>query len=170
MDGATAIFENIVINTDSSNYTGYARLNATYNNCTINGTYTLYGNSTFNNCTFNVSGDVYNIWTWGAPEAEFNNCIFNNDGKAMLLYGTVDTKLTLNGCIFNDKGGLPDLKAAVEIGNDYDKSYELIINKATVNGYEINDKGINTGTTLWGNKNSMGTDKLDVTIDGVDVY
>ena len=170
LDGATAIFENIVINTDSSTYTGYARLNATYNNCTINGTYTLYGNSTFNNCTFNVSGDVYNIWTWGAPEAKFNNCIFNNDGKAMLLYGTVDTKLTLNGCIFNDKGGLPDLKAAVEIGDDYGKSYELIINKATVNGYEINDKGINTGTTLWGNKNSMGTDKLNVIVNGVDVY
>ena len=33
-----------------------------------------------------------------------------------------------------------------------------------------NDKGINTGSTLWANKNSMGTDKLNVVIDGVDVY
>ena len=39
-----------------------------------------------------------------------------------------------------------------------------------VNGYEINDKGINTGTTLWANKNSMGTDKLSVTVDGKKVY
>jgi len=170
LDGATVVFDNISITTNSSTYTGYARLNATYNNCTINGTYTLYGNSEFNNCTFNVSGDVYNIWTWGAPNATFNGCTFNSDGKALLLYGTEDTKLTVDGCIFNDNGGLTDLKAAIEIGNDYNKSYELIVNDTTVNGYEINDKGINTGTTLWANKNSMGTDKLNVVVDGVDVY
>ncbi|MBQ8644605.1 MAG: hypothetical protein IJ469_08130 [Candidatus Methanomethylophilaceae archaeon] len=170
LDGSTATFENITINTDSTTYTGYARLNATYKNCTINGTYTLYGNSTFEGCTFNVSGDVYNIWTWGAPEATFTNCTFNSDGKAMLLYGTVNTKLTLDNCTFNDKGGLTDLKAAVEIGNDYGTSYELIVNNTVVNGYEINDKGITTGTTLWANKNSMGADKLNVVVDGVDVY
>lgn len=170
LDGATVTFEGVVINTDSTTYTGYARLNATYNNCTINGTYTLYGDSEFNNCTFNVSGDVYNIWTWGAPNATFNNCTFNSDGKALLLYGTENTKLTLNNCTFNDNGGLDDLKAAVEIGNSYNKSYTLIVNKTVVNGYEINDKGINTGTTLWGNKNSMSKENLNVVVDGVDVY
>ena len=170
LDGSTVVFENVTITTNSSTYIGYARCNGTYNNCTINGTYTLYGNSVFNNCTFNVSGDVYNIWTWGAPTAEFNNCTFNSDGKAVLLYGTANTKLIVNGCTFNDKGGLADLKAAIEIGNDYGKSYELIVTNTTVNGYEINDKGISTGTTLWANKNSMGTDKLNVVVDGVDVY
>ena len=170
LDGSTVTFENITITTNSSTYIGYARCNGTYKNCIINGTYTLYGNSVFENCTFNVSGDVYNIWTWGAPTATFTNCTFNCDGKAMLLYGTVNTKLTMNNCVFNDKGGLADLKAAIEIGNDYNKSYELIVNKATVNGFEINDKGINTGTTLWANKNSMGQDKLNVVVDGVDVY
>ena len=170
LDGSTVTFENITISTDSSTYTGYARLNATYNNCTINGTYTLYGDSVFNNCTFNVSGDAYNIWTWGAPNATFDGCTFNSDGKALLLYGTVDTKLTVNNCVFNDNGGLTDLKAAIEIGNDYGKSYTLTVNDTVVNGYEINDKGINTGSTLWANKNSMGTDKLNVVIDGVDVY
>lgn len=170
LDGATVTFEGVTINTDSSTYTGYARLNATYKNCTINGTYTLYGNSEFTGCKFNVSGDVYNIWTWGAPNATFTNCTFNSDGKALLLYGTENTKLTVNDCVFNDKGGLTDLKAAIEIGNDYGKSYELIVNDTTVNGYEINDKGIDTGTTLWANKNSMGTDKLNVVVDGVDVY
>ena len=170
LDGATVTFEGVTINTDSTTYTGYARCKGTYNNCTINGTFTLYDNSTFNNCTFNVSGDVYNIWTWGAPTATFNNCTFNSDGKALLLYGTANTKLTLNDCTFNDNGGLTDLKAAVEIGNDYGKSYELIVNNATVNGYEINDKGINTGSTLWANKNSMPQDKLNVVVDGVDVY
>ena len=92
------------------------------------------------------------------------------DGKALLLYGQANTKLTVEGCTFNDNGGLTDLKAAIEIGNDYNKSYELIVNDTVVNGYEINDKGINTGTTLWANKNSMPQDKLNVVVDGVDVY
>ena len=170
LDGATVTFEGITINTDSTTYTGYARCKGTYNNCTINGTFTLYDNSTFNNCEFNVTGDVYNIWTWGASEATFNNCTFNSDGKAILLYGGSNTKLTLNGCTFNDNGGLTDLKAAVEIGDDYGTSFELIVNDTEVNGYEINNKGINTGTTLWGNKNSMPKERLNVVVDGVDVY
>ncbi len=170
LDSSTATFDNFIIKTNSSTYIGYARLTATFNNCTFEGTYTTYQNTVFNNCTFNVSGDVYNIWTWGAPEATFNGCTFNSDGKAILLYGGANTKLTVNDCTFNDNGGLTDLKAAIEIGNDYGTSYELIVNNTTVNGYEINDKGINTNTTLWANKNSMGTDKLNVVVDGVDVY
>ena len=169
-DGSTVTFESITITTNSSTYIGYARCNGTYKNCVINGTYTLYGDSEFENCTFNVSGDVYNILTWGAPNATFDKCTFNSDGKAMLLYGRENTKLKIENSVFNDKGGLTDLKAAIEIGNDYGKSYTLVVNNTVVNGYEINDKGINTGTTLWANKNSMGTDKLSVTIDGVRVY
>lgn len=169
-DGSTVTFESITITTNSSTYIGYARCNGTYKNCVINGTYTLYGDSKFENCTFNVSGDVYNIWTWGAPNATFDKCTFNSDGKAMFLYGTENTNLKIENSVFNDKGGLTDLKAAIEIGNDYGKSYTLVVNNTVVNGYEINDKGINTGTTLWANKNSMGTDKLSVTIDGVKVY
>ena len=169
-DGSTVTFESITITTNSSTYIGYARCNGTYKNCVINGTYTLYGDSKFENCTFNVSGDVYNIWTWGAPNATFDKCTFNSDGKAMLLYGTENTNLKIENSVFNDKGGLTDLKAAIEIGNEYGKSYTLVVNNTVVNGYEINDKGINTGTTLWANKNSMGTDKLSVTIDGVKVY
>lgn len=171
LDGATVTFENITINTDSHTYTGYARCTGTYKNCVINGTYTLYGDSKFENCTFNVSGDFYNIWTWGAPNATFDRCTFNSDGKAMLLYGGVNTNLTIENSEFNDKGGLTDpKKAAIEIGNDYDTSYTLVVNNTVVNGYAINDKGINTGTTLWANKNSMGKDKLSVTVDGVKVY
>lgn len=170
LDGATVTFENITINTNSHTYTGYARCKGTYKNCVINGTYTLYGDSKFENCTFNVSGDVYNIWTWGAPNATFDGCTFNSDGKAMLLYGQENTNLTIENSVFNDKGGLTDLKAAIEIGNDYNKSYTLVVNNTAVNGYAINDKGINTGTTLWANKNSMGKDKLSVFVDGVQVY
>lgn len=169
-DSSKVTFSNITFETNSGYLVGYTRLSATYNNCTFNGTYTLFGDSEFNECEFNVSGDVYNIWTWGTPKATFNKCTFNSDGKAILLYGGVDTVLTVNGCTFNDNGGLEDKKAAIEIGNDYGVSYVVNVTNTTVNGYEINDKGINTNTTLWGNKNSMGTDKLNVVVDGVDVY
>ena len=175
LDGATVTFENITINTDSHTYTGYARCKGTYKNCVINGTYTLYGDSKFENCTFNVSGDVYNIWTWGAQNMEFDSCTFNSDGKALLLYqeGTNTINLTVNRCIFNDNGGLTAKKAAIEIGDaPYGKTptYNVTVSGTTVNGYEINDEGINTGTTLWGNKNSMPADRLNVTVDGVNVY
>ena len=175
LDGATVTFENITINTDSHTYTGYARCKGTYKNCVINGTYTLYGDSKFENCTLNVSGDVYNIWTWGAKNIEFDKCTFNSDGKALLLYqeGTNTVNLTVNSCIFNDNGGLTDKKAAIEIGDapyGATPTYNVTVSGTTVNGYEINDKGENTGTTLWGNKNSMPADRLNVTVDGVDVY
>ena len=169
-DGSTVTFQNLTIETNNQTYAGYARLKGTYLNVNFENCYCLNGDSVFENCTLNVSGDQYNVWTWGAPTAKFTHCTFNSDGKAVLLYGTADTKLTIEDCLFNDKGALPDLKAAIEIGNDYSKSYELVVNHTKVNGYEINDKGINTGTTLWANKNSMGTDKLNVVVDGVDVY
>lgn len=175
LDGSTVTFDGITITTNSSNHIGYARCTGTYKNCVINGTYTLYGDSKFENCTFNVSGDVYNIWTWGAKNIEFDRCTFNSDGKALLLYqeGTNTVNLTVKDCIFNDKGGLTDKKAAIEIGDapyGATPTYNVTVSGTTVNGYEINDKGENTGTTLWGNKNSMPEDRLNVTVDGVDVY
>lgn len=172
-DGSTVTFNGVTIDTSSNTgwEMGYARLKlATYNNCTINGQYSLYGTSVFNNCTLNVSGDAYNIRTWGADKATFVDCTFNSDGKAMLLYGTANTHLAIENCVFNDTGKLADLKAAIEIGDDYGKSYNLVVTNTTVNGYEINDKGISTGTTLWANKNSMDKDHLNVVVDGVDVY
>ena len=119
LDGSTVTFESITITTNSSTYIGYARCNGTYKNCVINGTYTLYGDSKFERCTFNVSGDVYNIWTWGAKNMEFDRCTFNSDGKALLLYqeGTNTVNLTVKSCIFNDNGGLTSKKAAFEIGD-----------------------------------------------------
>ena len=175
LDGSTVTFESITITTNSSTYIGYARCNGTYKNCVINGTYTLYGDSKFERCTFNVSGDVYNIWTWGAKNMEFDRCTFNSDGKALLLYqeGSNTVNWTVKSCIFDDKGGLTSKKAAIEIGDapyGATPTYNVTVSGTTVNGYEINDEGINTGTTLWGNKNSMPTERLNVTIDGVNVY
>ncbi len=172
LDGSNATFEGITITTNSSNFLGYARCNGTYKNCIINGTYTLYGESTFENCEFNVSGDVYNIWTWGAEEIEFTGCTFNSDGKALLLYredgGTVN--LTVKDCTFNDKGELEYNKAAIEIGDSTlgkNPTYNVTVSNTQVIGYA---EGINTGSTLWGNKNSMPDERLNVTVDGDPVY
>ena len=175
LDGSTVTFESITITTNSSTYIGYARCNGTYKNCVINGTYTLYDDSKFERCTFNVSGDVYNIWTWGAKNMEFDRCTFNSDGKALLLYqeGSNTVNLTVKSCIFNDKGGLESKKAAIEIGDapyGAAPTYNVTVSGTTVKGYEINDEGFNTGTTLWGNKNSMPAGRLNVTVDGVKVY
>ena len=123
-----------------------------------------------------MTGDVYNIWTWGAPNATFHECTFNSDGKALLLYreagGTVN--LTVTNCTFNDKGGLKNaMKAAIEIGDSpyVDKpTYNVTVSETTVNGYAINDEGENTGSTIWGNKNSMPDERLNVKIDGTVVY
>ena len=169
-DSSTVTFQNLTIKTNNATYAGYARLKGTYKDVNFDSCYCLNGDSVFEYCTFNVAGNQYNVWTWGAPTATFKNTTFNSDGKAVLLYGRANTKLTLESCLFNDTGVLPDLKAAVEIGNDYNTSYELIVNNTVVNGYEENDKGILTGSTLWANKNSMGSDKLNVVLDGVDIY
>ena len=169
-DGATVVFNGVTIKTNNQTYSGYSNLNATFNNCVIENSITLYGESTFNNCVFNVSGDQYNIWTWAAPVVTLNDCTFNSDGKAILMYGGANTKMTVNKCIFNDTGVLPDLKAAIEVGDGMGAKYELNINNTVVNGYEFNDKGIATNSKLWGNKNAMPTDALNVVIDGVEVY
>lgn len=169
-DGSTVTFRDLTIKTNNQTYAGYARLTGTYVNCVMEQCYCLNGNSEFIDCKFNVSGNQYNLWTWGAPIAKFEKCVFNSDGKALLLYGTVNTKLTINNSVFNDSGVLTDLKAAIEIGDDYNKSYELIVNNTEVNGYEINTAGISTGTTLWANKNSMPKERLNVVVDGIDVY
>lgn len=174
-DGANVVFENITITTDSHTYAGYARLKATYNNCTFNGTYTLYDESVFNNCTFNISGDAYNIWTWGSESVEFNNCTFNCDGKAVLLYGGVATNLVVNNCVFNDNDPADAEKAAIETGDDYNQSYTLTVTNITVNGFSSNanatkPNNIPTNTNIWSNKDGMDANHLTVIIDGQRVY
>ena len=171
LDGATVTFEGITINTDSSTYTGYAHLNATYNNCTINGQYTLYGNSEFNNCTFNVTGDAYNIWTWGGKVVEFNNCTFNSDGKSILVYNQ-SCDVYVNGCTINDStNGTGFTKSALETGVDAvgAATYNIYINNTTVNGFAENDKCVGYKNIV-GNKNSISNAYLNIVVDGVDVY
>ena len=166
--GSTFTFENMTIQAGEGNFDGVVCDELTYKNCTIKGKLTLYGKATFIDCTFeNTMANQYSIWTWGGTDVTFEGCTFNTNGKAILLYGQATasnpTNLVVNKCIFNDRNNGTAGKAAIEIGNDYNATYTLTVNNATVNGFTA---GKNTGSTLWANKNSMDAAHLTVTIDG----
>lgn len=179
LSGSKITFEGVTINGQASgNYAGFAHTgDLVFNNCKFVNKVTLYSKAVFNNCVLTNLKD-YSIWTWGSADVEFNGCTFNSGGKALLVYGSgsgsnatpAHVSVKVANCVFNDDDTLSTVKAAIETGNDYGTTYDIEITNATVNGFAINDEGINTGTTLWGNKTSMGTDKLNVVVDGVDVY
>ncbi len=180
LKGSTVTFENLTIKTNNGNYQGFQHItNATYNNCIIKNQYTLYGSSTFTGCTFEVEGNMYNTWTYGAA-ATFTGCTFNCDGKAVLVYNeneNTNDVVTFTNCTFNDNGGLNATKAAIEAAaNQATVQHTININTCTVNGFAVTSQeatthgGTNLGTNVWGNKNLMTADKLNVFIDGTEVY
>ena len=169
--GSSFTFENLTIQAGEGNFDGIVCDELTYKDCTIKGKLTLFGKATFINCVFdNTMANQYSIWTWGGTDVTFEGCTFKTNGKAILLYGGAaasnPTNLVVNNCTFNDRTNGAAGKAAIEIGNDYNATYTLTVNNATVNGFAA---GKNTGSTLWANKNSMDAAHLTVTIDGVKV-
>ena len=170
--GSTFTFENLTIQAGEGDFEGIVCDELTYKNCTIKGKLTLYGKATFIDCVFeNDMANQYSIWTWGGTDVTFEKCTFNTNGKAILLYGGAvasapPTNLVVNNCIFNDSKNGAAGKAAIEIGNDYNATYTLTVNNATVNGFA---DGKNTGSKLWANKNSMDAAHLTVTINGAKV-
>ena len=169
--GSTFTFENVTVQAGEGSFDGIVCDELVYRNCTIKGKLTLYGKATFINCTFdNTMANQYSIWTWGGTDVTFEGCTFNTNGKAILLYGQATaekpTDLVVNNCTFNDRNNGTAGKAAIEVGNDYNATYTLTVNNATVNGFAA---GKNTGSTLWANKNSMDAAHLTVTIDGTKV-
>ena len=83
-----------------------------------------------------------------------------------MVYGYGTSTVTFTECVFNDFGGV-DGKAAIETGNDYDATYTIEIKDCEVNGFDVNSV---SGSNVWGNKNSMTADKLNVIIDETKVY
>ena len=169
--GSSFTFKNRTIQAGTTPYGGIVCDELTYVKCTIKGKLTLYGKATFVDCTFeNDMADQYSIWTWGGTDVKFEGCTFNSNGKAILLYGRATaekpTNLTVTNCTFNDRTNGSLGKAAIEIGNDYNATYNLTVSGCTVNGFAV---GKNTGSTLWANKNSMDAAHLSVTIDGTKV-
>lgn len=169
--GSSFTFKNMTIQAGTTPYGGIVCDELTYVKCTIKGKLTLYGKATFVDCIFeNDMTDQYSIWTWGGTDVKFEGCTFNTNGKAILLYGQATaekpTNLTVTNCTFNDRANGSSGKAAIEIGNDYNATYNLTVSGCTVNGFAV---GKNTGSTLWANKNSMDAAHLSVTIDGTKV-
>ena len=169
--GSTFTFENLTIQGGEGNFDGIVCDELVYKNCTIKGKLTLFGKATFINCVFeNDMANQYSIWTWGGTDVTFEGCTFNTNGKAILLYGQATeakpTNLVVKNCTFNDRKNGAAGKAAIEIGNDYNATYTLTVENATVNGFA---DGKNTGSKLWANKNSMDAAHLTVTIDGTRV-
>lgn len=169
---------------DKTNYKGITHSKkVVYEGCIIEGKQFLYAESVeFKSCKLKNSND-YCLWTYGSANVLFDTCTFNTGGKAILIYNEETSKgftaaVTVNNCIFNDDdtlkadNGTDDLlKAAIETGSnggntETSNKYTIVVNNATVNGFAVNTTGINTGSKLWANKNSMDAEHLTVIIDG----
>ncbi len=171
-NGASLTFDGVTVNFDNDDYEGFQHSEkVVYENCVINGVQFLYSDAEFTNCTFNVTGDAYAVWTYGAKSVTFTDCTFNTNGKAVLVYTEAahTATITATGCTFNDNGGV-DGKAAIEVGESaYGNlaNYTIKLDNCTVNGFDVNSV---SNSNVWGNKNYMPTDRLNVVIDGTDVY
>ncbi len=141
-----------------------------YKNCTITGTQFMYSSADFINCTFKV-GSGYAVYTRASGNYTFTDCDFQTGGRAIMMYhdAPINANVTLTNCTFSDDGTYTSKdKAVVETG-DYGSAsvFNITINNCTVTkGFETN----NSTSNLWGNKDSIGTDRLNVVIDGTDVY
>lgn len=170
--GSSFTFKNMSIKAGEGNFDGVVCDELVFENCTITGKLTLFGKATFVNCVFeNTMANQYSIWTWGGTDVKFDKCTFNTNGKAILLYGGAapeanPTNLIVTNCTLNDRKNGAAGKAAIEIGNDYNATYNLTISDCVINGFA---EGKNTGSKTWANKNSMDAAHLSVTIDGAKI-
>ena len=165
--GSSFTFKNLNIKAGEGNFDGVVCDELVFEKCTITGKLTLFGKATFVNCVFeNTMANQYSIWTWGGTDVKFDKCTFNTNGKAILLYGGATeanpTNLIVTNCTLNDRKNGAAGKAAIEIGNDYNATYNLTISGCVINGFA---EGKNTGSKTWANKNSMDAAHLSVTID-----
>ena len=118
-DGSTVTFNGVTIDTtaNTGNYKGYARLQATFNDCAFFGAYTAHRVQTFNNCEFDFNNGYF--WVWGSTELNFNGCVFGGNSKAILAHGGASTVININNCNFAATAqgftGSGDNTAAIEI-------------------------------------------------------
>ncbi len=174
---ANVTFDGVTVEFANENYKGFTHSNkVVYENCTIVGKQFLYASEVeFINCTFENKND-YCVWTYGARDVSFKGCTFQTGGKAILVYNEIKSgyvaNITVEDCIFNDDDTLDTVKAAVETGivSGSDSVYNITMTNCTVNGFAVNDEGINTGNTFYGNKNSMDADHLIVTVKDCKAY
>ena len=188
ISGAVITFEGVTIKGDNNkdSFKGFTHVQElTFNNCTLNHMLTLYSKTTFNSCKFENIGSAYSVKTWGAGEVIINESTFNSkNGRGVLYYPAstfkdVETSLAINGCKFIDASNGLGGKAAIEVTDTYYSNnviFNLNITGTQVTGYHQTEQSSNTyggtdlGTALWGNKNLLPAERLNVTVDGVVVY
>ncbi len=173
MIGTNITFEGVTIKW-SNNNEGYQGVKnpekVVYKDCVIEGTQFMYGDADFINCTFKTENG-YAVYTRAAGDYTFTNCNFITGGRAVMMYSdyAIDANVTMTNCTFSDDGTYTSKdKAVVETGDGGGASkYSITLNNCTItNGFEEN----NSTSKLWGNKDSMPKDRLNVVINGVDVY
>ncbi len=171
---ATLTFDGVTVNwsTNNEGYQGFTHANkVVYKNCTITGTQFMYCDADFINCTFETENG-YAVYGRGAGTLNFTDCTFTTGGRAIMLYQdqTTEVDVVMTNCKFSDNGTYSSKdKAVVETGDGQYKTskFNITINDCTVTqGFETN----NSTSNLWGNKDSIPTDRLNVVIDGIDVY
>ena len=151
-DGSTVTFNGVTIDTtaNTGNYKGYARMTATYNDCTFVGNgFTTFMTSSFNNCTIAINGYV---WTWGAQAVNFTECTFTGDSRAILAHGSASTVITVTDCDFaaTAKGTTysGDWTAAVEIDPTGSNTYTInFVGENNLSEYYSGWTRVKDGTT-----------------------
>lgn len=118
-DGSNMTFEGINFVAPGGIYKGFARMQATYNQCNFTKLYfTFQGTHTFNGCKFDAAGDEHCVWTYGADNVIFEECDFNYADRCINVYtemGVKEGKLTCDGCKFTTEN--ESSKGAVEINS-----------------------------------------------------
>ncbi len=173
--GATMTFDGVTMNWDQDNegYQGFANgpKKIIYKNATITGTQFMYGDADFTNCVFkneDTAENAYCVYGRGSGTLTFTDCTMYTEGRAIMLFSeqSPTIKVILNNCSFYDAGGYTSkAKAVVETGAPVGK-FDITIKNCTTYGFEKNESTNN----LWGNKDKIGTDRLNVVIDSKDVY
>ncbi len=173
LTGTTLTFNGVTVKWSNANE-GYQGVKnperVVYNNCYIEGTQFMYSGADFINCTFKTE-DGYAVYTRASGSYTFTGCNFITGGRAIMMYndGAIDVNITVNNCTFSDDGTYNSKdKAVVETGNGGGASkYNIVINNCKITeGFEEN----NSTSKLWGNKDNMTKEYLNVVLDGVDVY
>ncbi len=173
MVGTTLTFNGVTVKWSDANE-GYQGIKnphkVVYKDCTIIGTQFMYSGADFIGCTFET-GNGYAVYTRAPGKYTFTGCTFTTGGRAIMMYNdaVIEASVTLNNCTFSDDGTYTSKdKAVVETG-DFGGAckYNIEINNCTITqGFETN----NSTSALWGNKDNMSTDRLNVVINGADVY
>ncbi len=174
---AIITFDGVTVkwNEDNEGYQGFTNADkVVYKNCIIYGTQFMGGDADFINCVFeaeNTAEQGYAVYGRGVGTLTFTGCDFKTDGRAIMLYQdqTTEVNVVMNKCTFSDNGKYNSKdKAVVETGDGQYKSskFNITIDECTANGFDKN----NSTSVLWGNKDNIPADRLNVVINGEDVY